>query len=56
MSTFEFTLIVLIVLALFLAFALAVTAMLFGSRQAQGEVRKIFQTSMKTLLGLRPKD
>lgn len=56
MSTFEFTLVVLIVLALFLAFALAVTAMLFGSRQAQGEVRKIFQIAVNSLLGLRHKD
>ncbi len=55
MSTFEFVLMVLIVLVLFLAFALAVTAMLFGSKQVQGEVGKIFQTAMRTLLGLRAK-
>lgn len=56
MSTFEFTLMVLVVLVLFLAFALSVTAILFGSKHAQGEVRKLFQTAMRNLPGLRPKD
>ncbi len=56
MSSFEFTLTVLTLLALFLAFALAVTAVLLGSKQSQAEVRKLFQIATKNLFSLLSKD
>jgi membrane-anchored glycerophosphoryl diester phosphodiesterase (GDPDase) len=56
MSSFEFALAVLIVLVLFLSFALAVTAALLGNKHSQAEVRKLFQTAMKNLFRLLSKD
>ena len=56
MSSLEFALTICIVLVLFLAFALALTAALVASKQSQAEVRKLFQLAMKSLPRLLSKD
>jgi hypothetical protein len=55
MSTLVFALLVLVVLVMFLAFALALTAALLGSRGAQAEATKLFQAFAKKLGELLPR-
>jgi hypothetical protein len=55
MSTLVFALLVAVVLVLFLAFALALTAALLGSRGAQVEATKLFQAFAKKLGELLPR-
>jgi ABC-type transport system involved in multi-copper enzyme maturation permease subunit len=52
MSTFEFVLSALVVLGLFFAFALALTAILLGTKGTQADVARLFQGVVKKLLGL----
>lgn len=55
MTTLVFALLVLVILTLFLAFALAVTAALLGNRGAQAEVTKLFRSFAKKLGELLPR-
>jgi Tfp pilus assembly protein FimT len=52
MNILEFALMTLVILALFLAFALAVTVALLGSRDAQAATTKLFGSFAKWLGGL----
>ncbi len=47
MSTFEFALAILTMILAFLAFALAVLAILLGSKKTKTEVRKLCQNIIK---------
>jgi hypothetical protein len=55
MSTSMFALLVLVVLVLFLAFALAVTAALLGGREVRDAITRLFETLVRKLGSTLPR-
>lgn len=55
MTTLVFALLVLVILTLFLAFALAVTAALLGNRGVRDAVTNLFRSLAKSLGNLLPR-
>lgn len=55
MSSLEFALTLVIVFAVFLAFALAMLATLLGNKQSALAIRRLLQTTVKTFLSFLTK-